>query len=85
MTSAARTSGSACLLAAMLPASCALAGAQPATALQSFYVHSQLERGEQIVEVSQQGRDVRVRTITMVQAHQQCPGVIVRAYRPGSD
>lgn len=80
MTSAARISGSACLLAAMLPASCALAGAQPATALQSFYVHSQLEGGEQIVEVSQQGRDVRVRTITMVQAHQQCPGVVVRAY-----
>ncbi len=64
----------------MLLTSCALADAQPATALQSFYVQSQLEDGEQIVEVSQQGRDVLVRTITMVQADQQCPGVVVRAY-----
>ena len=79
MTSAARIAGSACLLA-MLPTSCAIADAQPATALRSFYVQSQLEDGEQIVEVSQQGLDVRVRTITVVQAHAQCPGVVVSAY-----
>lgn len=58
----------------------ASARAQPAMPLQSFYVQSQLALGEQIVEVSQQGRDVRVRTITMELASDQCPGVVVRAY-----
>ena len=80
MTRAAYIAGSACLLAVMSPTACAKADAQPATALRSFYVQSQLEDGEQIVEVSQQGRDVRVRTISMVQADAQCPGVVVRAY-----
>jgi TonB family protein len=80
ITRAAHIAGSAGLLAAMLLISDAIADAQPATALRSFYVQSQLENGEQIVEVSQQGRDVRVRTIAMVQAHYQCPGVVVRAH-----
>jgi TonB family protein len=72
--------GRACLLAAMVPTSCVVADAQSAAALRSFYVQSQLEDGEQILEVSQQGQDVRVRTITLVKAHEQCPVVVVRAY-----
>lgn len=79
MTSAARLARNACLLAAMMPGSNVVAGAQ-STPLQSFYVQSELEDGEQIVEVSQQGKDVRVRTIAMVRAHYQCPGIVVRAY-----
>lgn len=74
-----RLSRQAWMIGFMLPIACTAATAQTATALQSFYVQSQLEFGEQIVEVSQQGRDVRVRTITMEAASEQCPGVVVRA------
>ena len=77
MKSMARLAGIACVAAPMLLSSDTIS--QPATELGMFYVQSQLGGGEQIVEVSQQGRDVRVRTIDVVEAHEQCLGVVVRA------
>lgn len=68
------------LIAPAFLASFGIAVAQPATSLQSFYVQSQVEGGQQIVELSQQGRDVRVRTISVVSVDWQCPNLVVRAY-----
>lgn len=67
------------MVAVVLLPSDAGARAQPATPLQSFYVQSQIEGGQQIVEVSQQGHDVRVRTIQVVSVDAECPGLVVRA------
>lgn len=68
------------VVAAMLLHAGASARAQPATPLQSFYVHSLIVSGEQIVDVSQQGLDVRVRTITMEGVSDHCPGWVVAAH-----
>lgn len=65
------------MVAVVLLPSDAGARAQPATPLQSFYVQSQIEGGQQIVEVSQQGHDVRVRTIQVVSVDAECPGLVV--------
>lgn len=54
--------------------------AQSSTRLQSFFISAPDDDGDRIVDVSQQGPDVRVRTVRVVLAHHECPGLVVRAH-----
>jgi hypothetical protein len=69
-------------LAASVSTGCALHGdgtASVTPALQSFYLRSQVNFGDEIVDVRQEGPDVRVRSIRLERIDEWCPAFVVKA------